>query len=565
VVVRRRRSEGFAVAVSVLGVLLLTGVAATALRSAERATDQARLDGATASFGSVLETQLDRLSGAGTDVGVAVSLIDELDSARYAELMELLAVDERFSGVYGVALVEQVDRERLASFVADRQRDEPAFAITDDGGEPLVRIVSHHYPLPANAAAIGIDLSTRVESRTAADLALESGRPVLSDATVVEQLRPDEPGVIIHAPIPARVDRPPATIGMVLSGQRFVAALDPRPDDVAMLVTDPDATAFTQLAAIGDHDADHALTATATVEAAGNTWTLATSPEPGFSMPWYQRGSSALALGGLLASVFLGLFVRSLASGERVATDLVEQRTAELSTLNDRLADTNIALATSNRTKDAFLASVSHELRTPLTVIAGCVEAMRRLPPGGADRGAFIEPIERNVRRLDALVSDLLTVTSLDAHAVTAFRRPVDLAQVLPELPATLAGVKRAVAVSVEPGSVVEVDPRHLERILVNLLVNAERHGQPPITLSATGAGDTHVEVRVRDHGHGIPTEELGRLFQRFTRGDDRGNVPGTGLGLSIVRELAELNGGSVTYEAGDPGACFVLRLRRAT
>lgn len=562
-VVRRRRSERFAVAVSVLGVLLLTGVAATTLRSAERATDQARLDGATASFASVLETHLDRLSGAGTDVGVAVSLIDDLDSARYAELMELLAVDERFTGVFGIALVEWVDRDRLAGFVADRQRVEPAFSVTDDGGESVVRIVSHHYPLPANAAAIGIDLSTRGETRVAADLALATGRPVLSDATVVEQLGPDEPGVIIHAPVPARVGRPPATIGMVLSGQRFVAALDPRPDDVAMLLTD--ATAFTQLASVGDHDADHALTATATVEAAGNTWTLATSPEAGFSMPWYQRGSSALALGGLLASVFLGLFVRSLASGERVATDLVEQRTAELSTLNDRLADTNIALAASNRTKDAFLASVSHELRTPLTVISGFVEAMRRLPPGAADREAFIEPIERNVRRLDALVSDLLTLTSLDVHAVTAFRRPVDLAQVLPELPATLAGVRTTVAVSVEPGSVVEVDPRHLERILVNLLVNAERHGQPPLSLSATGADDTHVEVRVRDHGHGIPTEELDRLFQRFTRGDDRDNVPGTGLGLSIVRELAELNGGTVTYEAGDPGACFVLRLRRVT
>lgn len=559
----RRRSEGFTVAVSVLGVLLLTAAAAMTLRSAERATDQARLDSATASFASVLETQLDRLSGAGTDVGVAVSLIDELDSARYRGLMELLAVDDRFPGVFGIALVERIDRDRLARFVADRQRVEPDFAVTDDGGESVAHIVSHHYPLPANAVAIGIDLRTRDETRAAADLALETGRPVMSDATAVAQLGPDEPGVIIHAPVPARAGRPPATIGIVLSGQRFVAELDPHPDDVAMLVTDPATPASGQLATIGDHDADHELTARATIQAAGNTWTLATSAEPGFSMPWYQRGSSALALGGLVAAVFLGLLVRSLVAGERVATDLVEQRTAELAALNDRLADTNIALAGSNRTKDAFLASVSHELRTPLTVIAGFVEAMQRLPSGAADRGAFVEPIERNVRRLDALVSDLLTATSLDAQAVTAFRRPVDLGGVLPGLPATLAGSKGTVAVAVEPGSVVEIDPRHLERILVNLLVNAERHGRPPLTLSATGAGDSHVEVRVRDHGNGIPAEELDRLFQRFARGNDRGNVPGTGLGLSIVRELAELNGGAVAYEAAAPGACFVLRLPR--
>ncbi len=78
--------------------------------------------------------------------------------------------------------------------------------------------------------------------------------------------------------------------------------------------------------------------------------------------------------------------------------------------------------------------------------------------------------------------------------------------------------------VDVEPGCLVEVDTRHLERILVNLIVNAERHGRPPVTVTATGAGADHVEVRVRDHGTGIPTEEIDRLSERFARGDDRAN-----------------------------------------
>ncbi len=76
-------------------------------------------------------------------------------------------------------------------------------------------------------------------------------------------------------------------------------------------------------------------------------------------------------------------------------------RTAELSALNDLLADSDAALADSSRTKDAFLAAVSHQLRTPLAVISGFVVAMQRRPSDGADRQACNQPIERNVRRLD--------------------------------------------------------------------------------------------------------------------------------------------------------------------
>lgn len=200
--------------------------------------------------------------------------------------------------------------------------------------------MSYHHPFPANTPAIGIDLSPRGETRVTADQAVTTRRPVMSDATVIEQLDARDAGVVIHTPT-TRPQGLPATVAVVLSGQQFVEGLVPLPADVALEVTDPTSRTFSRLAVIGDHDPDHALTATADLSVATKRWQLSTSAAPGFTVPWFQRGSSALAIGGLLAALPLGLFVRSIASRERVARDLVEIRTGELSAVNERLAQSN--------------------------------------------------------------------------------------------------------------------------------------------------------------------------------------------------------------------------------
>jgi signal transduction histidine kinase len=245
----------------------------------------------------------------------------------------------------------------------------------------------------------------------------------------------------------------------------------------------------------------------------------------------------------------------------------VAERTAEVRTANAELAATNLELAAANnqleladRNKDDFLAAVSHELRTPLTVISGFVESLRRLRPTGDELEDLLQPIERNVHRLDGLVADLLTLVSLDAGALVPHPEPVRLADVMAQVARELAGLpSEVVLVQVEGDPVAMVDRGHLERMLVNLLTNADRHGEPPIEVAARQRDEGFVELAVRDHGAGIPEDEAEVVFERFTRAPSTQAVVGTGLGLTIVRELATLGGGGVVYSSAQPGARFTV------
>jgi len=119
------------------------------------------------------------------------------------------------------------------------------------------------------------------------------------------------------------------------------------------------------------------------------------------------------------------------------------------------------------------------------------------------------------------------------------------------------------IAVTCPPELVAVVDPSHLTRILDNYVGNAFKYGDPQVCIEAERVGD-FVELRVRDHGPGVPPEFVSRLFTKFGRADTPTTraAQGTGLGLSIVKALAEANHGDVSYQHNEPsGGCFVVRL----
>jgi signal transduction histidine kinase len=106
------------------------------------------------------------------------------------------------------------------------------------------------------------------------------------------------------------------------------------------------------------------------------------------------------------------------------------------------------------------------------------------------------------------------------------------------------------------------VDPSHLERIISNLVTNAEKYGRPPITIRAGIEGDVTF-IRVIDAGPGVPEHQIPALFERFEQGTTgrRRTSSGVGLGLSIVRELAEINGGSARYLQSGEAHAFEIQL----
>jgi PAS domain S-box-containing protein len=204
-----------------------------------------------------------------------------------------------------------------------------------------------------------------------------------------------------------------------------------------------------------------------------------------------------------------------------------------------------------------FLAVTAHELRSPVGVLASSATLLARrhedLTP--EERVELAEGVNRNAGQLRRLLEDLLTASR--ARARTLDLRPVALVvdEHLANLVAALRNAQPGadVVLDAAPGLVVYADPGRFGQMIDNLLVNALRHGQPPITVGARAEGN-QVVVTVSDAGPGVPPEVLPRLFERY--GTSTG---GSGLGLFIVRELALAHGGNVEYEVAEK--TFALRL----
>lgn len=250
---------------------------------------------------------------------------------------------------------------------------------------------------------------------------------------------------------------------------------------------------------------------------------------------------------------------------ERVTGELYTSA-RELQRLNLELKGANEELQTLNQAMRDFVAIASHDLRTPLTSILGAtstlVRAGNRL--AGEQRSEFLAIIDRQARHLARMVEDLLTVSRIEAGALDTRREVVALSETLDRVVKDFEQHAAEIQTSGAHLAVL-VDPDHLERMLVNFVGNAIKYDAPPVVIDARDTGEW-VEIRVRDHGKGVPEEFVPRLFGKFARGDAARTQGGTGLGLSIVHGLAHANGGDTWYEPNEPeGSCFAVRLPKAS
>ena len=223
-----------------------------------------------------------------------------------------------------------------------------------------------------------------------------------------------------------------------------------------------------------------------------------------------------------------------------------------------------------DRLKTDFIATVSHELRTPLTSICGYAELLVEEGGAGDDQGRrMIGVIERNGRRLLSLVEDLLILSRVDSGAFSRNEQSVDLGELAASARTVLEPAAQSARVEVdldvEAGLPAVVGDRsQLERVLLNLVSNAVKFSQPDSrVLIAVRRAGTEVVLTVQDHGIGIPTEELPRLFTRFFRSSIARErvIQGTGLGLAVVKEIVERHGGTISVES-EPGAGATLTVR---
>jgi len=222
------------------------------------------------------------------------------------------------------------------------------------------------------------------------------------------------------------------------------------------------------------------------------------------------------------------------------------------------VTDQKLAEAAAREALNTFLDAVSHELRTPLATVIGIAKTLKRAGQSLAedDVADLVDRLVNNADKLDKLLTDLLDLDRLTKGIVAPKLTRTDLA-------ALVGGVAqewrqrsgRRLEVLVEP-VVATVDPAMVERIVENLLANADRHTTPDTPVRVTLARrDEGVLLAVEDAGAGVPRELQAELFEPFRRGRQTpARTPGAGIGLTLVARFAELHGGRAWVEDREGG-----------
>ena len=225
----------------------------------------------------------------------------------------------------------------------------------------------------------------------------------------------------------------------------------------------------------------------------------------------------------------------------------------------------------SNRLKEEFLATLSHELRNPLNAILGWATVLGRAQdlPSTVSRG--IQAIERNSKLQAQMIADLLDYAGISFGKIRLTPSPIDPYAVVR---AALDVVNEsALARKIEirssfdgEGGVVEADPARLQQIVWNLLSNAIKFSPEGGTVEVrTSQAENSFRLIVSDHGKGISSEFLPRIFERFSQQESSStkNYGGLGLGLAIVKQLVELHHGSIEVSSAgeNQGATFTVNI----
>lgn len=280
------------------------------------------------------------------------------------------------------------------------------------------------------------------------------------------------------------------------------------------------------------------------------------------------------------SALFLALNVRSNFRNYRLAREIIE---SEQLRLEKTLAELSLAQVEVNKlldldhAKNAFISTVNHELRTPLTSIIGYIDVIKEEKEsiGVKDLSQYLEVLERNAQILLNLVESILSLSKIDASEGKIADAKVDLVKVIDNAIFVLqpnsnsANIKVAFNFDPDQNYFIRGDAGQLSQVFLNLLGNAIKFSPKDSSVefsmvNAQDAGLPVIQIRVSDHGIGIPEEDMDKLFQRFFRAKNAvaDQFQGTGLGLSIVDQSVRLHGGTVEVESKlGLGTTFIIEL----
>lgn len=376
--------------------------------------------------------------------------------------------------------------------------------------------------------------------------------------------------------------RPPtrSTPLLFYQGEWFAASLQVRPEDLPLLLTDTvlEGTAARQTVSIRDRPVSIVgLPLTGDLGFYFEVFTLmdVASTLSTLSRVLVLAGAVTTVSGALLGGLIAGRVLRPLrdvtAVAHQIASGELESRLDEgidkdltaLTMSFNQMADT---LQTRIAREARFASDVAHELRTPLTTLLTSLSVLEgrsdELSPEGQEA---LDLLGRDVRRLERTAADLVEIAKHDAGVVTADVQPLPATAVINRLLNRLHRPELPVVVDQESvRSLVHVDEGRLERILVNLIDNADTHGGGATRVTVSRLADV-IRIAVEDNGPGVAPTERERVFERFARvsaARPSDQHEGSGLGLALAAENTLLQGGDIWVEdAPSGGARFVVEL----
>jgi signal transduction histidine kinase len=213
-----------------------------------------------------------------------------------------------------------------------------------------------------------------------------------------------------------------------------------------------------------------------------------------------------------------------------------------------------------------FVADAGHELRTPLTIVLGYIDLLRRRAGEADERSKFIfSSIAAEGRRMRTLVDNLVLLARLEGDE-TRLIEPFDVTELIAEIVELRRGLAPAVAFVVDtPDAAQAIADRHdVYEAIANIVDNAIKYAPgSPICITTSLPREGSVEIAIADAGPGIAPQDRDAIFERFYRGQLRGEVEGSGLGLAIAKRAVEKAGGTLGLDtAVERGTRFVLTLR---
>lgn len=415
--------------------------------------------------------------------------------------------------------------------------------------------ISHIYPLQGNENALGLNYLENIRQRAAVLHAMKTHSAVIAGPVDLVQ-----GGRGLISRIPIYLDDGNQTYwgmtSVVLDVEAFFenTGLNAAQSSLRLALRGKDAKGDDGAVFFGDEslfDSDENIALS--ISLPQGSWVLAAAPKSGWDtgsteLRWIWIYGSGIAM--IVSALFYGLLVSNAAT--RRAKSIAEM---------------------ANEYKSRFFTNMTHELRTPLTTILGVIRLINNgiVSPDSDDGRRLLSSAERNCKRLNWLVNDILDLKKLESGKMEFHASLQPIAPVILESINDVQPYASEYNISIEPslsaaeGVMLFIDSMRIQQALVNLLSNAVKYSPNDTEISVRLlVTQDHARLEVSDDGPGIADDKLETIFSEFGQAapSARNATASTGLGLSISRHIVEHHHGTIgCYNRPEGGATFFIEL----